>query len=76
MMTCKVWWRRLPGGGCGKGGGRNDKIPLFKVGTAAILPAAEALQFVGGIPKGWQLEPSKEGYGYDLVRRQFMVIIK
>ena len=52
------------------------RIPLFKVGTADMLPAPEALQFVGGIPKGWELKTSKEGYGYDLVRRQFMVIVK
>ena len=52
------------------------RIPLFKVGTAEILPAAEALQFVGGIPRGWHLESSKEGYGYDLVYSTFNIIIR
>ncbi len=52
------------------------RIPLFKVGSSAMLPAPEALQFIGGIPKGWKLKASKEGYGYDLMRRQFMVIVK
>ena len=52
------------------------RIPLFKVGTADMLPAPEALQFVGGIPKGWELRTLKEGYGYALVRQQFMVIVK
>lgn len=52
------------------------RIPLFKVGSSAMLPAPEALQFVGGIPKGWELRTLKEGYGYALVRRQFMVIVK
>ncbi len=55
---------------------RKNRIPLFKVGTADMLPAPEALQFVGGIPKGWKLKTSKDGYGYDLARRQFMVIVK
>ena len=53
-----------------------NRIPLFKVGSSAMLPAPEALQFVGGIPKGWELRTSKEGYGYVLVRRQFMIIVK
>ena len=53
-----------------------ERIPLFKVGTADMLPAPEALQFVGGIPKGWELKTAKEGYGYVLVRRQFMVIVR
>ena len=52
------------------------RIPLFKVGSSAMLPAPEALQFVGGIPDGWELRTLKEGYGYVLVRRNFMVIIK
>lgn len=51
------------------------RIPLFKVGSSAMLPAPEALQFVGGIPKGWELRTLKEGYGYALVRRQFMIIV-
>ena len=55
---------------------RKNRIPLFKVGTADMLPAPEALQFVGGIPKGWKLKTSKDGYGYDLARQQFMVIVK
>jgi hypothetical protein len=41
-----------------------------------MRPAPEALQFVGGIPKGWELRTLKEGYGYALVRRQFMIIVK
>ena len=45
------------------------RIPLFKVGTADMLLAPEALQFVGGIPNGWELRTLKEGYGYALVRR-------
>ena len=52
------------------------RIPLFKVGSSALLPAPEALQFVGGIPNGWELRTLKEGYGYVLVRRNFMVIVK
>ena len=52
------------------------RIPLFKVGSSAMLPATEALQFVGEIPKGWHLESSREGYGYDLVHRYFTIIIK
>ena len=52
------------------------RIPLFKVGSSAMLPAPETLQFVDGIPKGWELKTAKEGYGYDLMRRQFMVIVK
>jgi len=52
------------------------RIPLFKVGTADMLPAPEALQFVGGIPKGWELKTLKEGYGYALVRRHFAIVIR
>ena len=52
------------------------RIPLFKVGSFEMLPAAEALQFVDGIPNGWHLEPSREGYGYDLVHRDFTIILR
>ena len=52
------------------------RIPLFKVGTAEMLPAPEALQFVDGVPKGWYLESLREGYGYDLVRKTFSIIIR
>jgi hypothetical protein len=34
-------------------------------GSTAMLPAPEALQFVGGIPEGWKLKASREGFGYD-----------
>ena len=52
------------------------RLPLFKVGSPEVLPAAEAVQFVGGIPRGWRLEASREGFGYDIVRGGFVIIVK
>ena len=53
-----------------------ERIPLFKVGTADMLPAPEALHFVGGIPKGWNLKTLKTDYGYDLVRKGFTILFR
>ena len=53
-----------------------NRIPLFKVGSLEMLPEADAVQFVDGIPRGWHLEPSKEGIGYDLVHGVFAIILK
>ena len=52
------------------------RIPLFKVGSFEVLPAADEVQFVGGIPGGWHLEPSREGFGYDLVHSGFLIFFR
>jgi len=52
-------------------------IPLFKTGTAAILPAANEIAFAAGTkPKGWKLCKTSDGLGYDLVRTGVMIIVR
>ena len=56
---------------------RGTTLPLFKVGSAEILPAKEAIAFVGGTaPKGWKLASAKEGFGYNLQRAGFSIFVR
>ena len=56
---------------------RDTTLPLFKVGSAEILPAKEAIAFVGGTaPKGWKLASAKEGFGYNLQRAGFSIFVR
>ena len=41
-------------------------VPLFKVGSAEMLPESSAIAFVGTIPDGWELSKSPDGLGYRL----------
>ena len=50
------------------------RIPLFKVGSSEMLPATDVVQFVGGIPGGWHLVPSRNGHGYDLTKSILVII--
>ena len=45
-------------------------IPLFKVGSAAMLPVIENVILTGGtIPEGWVLSPTTDGLGYRIRNR-------
>ena len=52
-------------------------IPLFKTGTAEMLPAENEIAFAAGVNKsGWRLRKTADGLGYDLVRDAFMILIR
>ena len=52
------------------------QVPLFKTGTAAILPAANAVRFVGGRPGSWNLRAVRQGYGYDLRKGGIAIFVR
>ena len=57
--------------------GRTSRFPLFKTGSAEILPAAGAVTFVGGRPPaGWSLTKAKPGFGYDLAGAGFAILLR
>lgn len=52
-------------------------IPLFKVGTAEMLPAIDEIAFTPGVSKGGRkLRKTPDGLGYDLVRDGMTLIIR
>ncbi len=52
-------------------------IPLFKVGSAAMLPAENEIAFAAGFDtKGWRLRKTRDGLGYDLARAGFTIMIR
>ena len=52
-------------------------IPLFKVGSAAMLPAENEIAFAAGFDtKGWRLRKTSDGLGYDLARVGFTILIR
>lgn len=52
-------------------------IPLFKTGTAEMLPAENEIAFAAGVSKsGRRLRKTADGLGYDLVRDAFMILIR
>ena len=54
-----------------------EKLPLFKVGSAEMLPAESAIQFADGTRKGsWSLRKTPDGLGYDLARSGISVILR
>ncbi len=56
-------------------GGR--AIPLFKTGTAEMLPAANEIVFAPGFDKhGWRLRKTRDGLGYDLARTGFAIRVR
>lgn len=57
--------------------GKTGRFPLFKTGSAEILPAAGAVTFVGGKPpSGWTLRNAKSGFGYDLAGAGFAILLR
>ena len=57
--------------------GRTSRFPLFKTGSAGILPSAGAVMFVGGRPPaGWSLSKAKPGFGYDLAAPGFSILLR
>ena len=51
--------------------------PLFKVGSAAMLPAEGEIAFAPGVAKGgWKLRKTADGLGYDLARAGFTIMIR
>ncbi|MBQ9430625.1 MAG: hypothetical protein IJU44_03650 [Kiritimatiellae bacterium] len=51
-------------------------IPLFKTGTAAMLPAEDDIAFASGVGKGGRrLRQTSDGLGYDLIYSGTIVII-
>jgi len=53
-----------------------DKIPLFKVGSAEMLPDVSVAFAAGTKPKGWTLVKTADGLGYDLARSGFSIILR
>ena len=52
-------------------------IPLFKVGSAAMLPAENEIAFAAGFDtKGWRLRKTRDGLGYDLAHTGFTILIR
>ena len=52
-------------------------MPLFKTGSADILPDADAIRFVEGTFKDtWKLRKTSDGCGYDLACVGFSIIIR
>jgi len=57
--------------------GVTGRFPLFKTGTAEILPAASAVEFVGGRPpSGRVLIKPTSGFGYDLGADGFAILLR
>ena len=57
--------------------GVTSRFPLFKTGTAEILPAADAVEFVGGsVPSGRLLLKVSSGFGYDLGSAGFFILLR
>ena len=57
--------------------GVTGRFPLFKTGTAEILPAADAVEFVGGrAPSGRLLLKVSSGFGYDLGSAGFFILLR
>ena len=57
--------------------GVTGRFPLFKTGTAEILPTADAVEFVGGrAPSGRSLIKVKSGFGYDLNPAGFFILLR
>ena len=55
----------------------NSAIPLFKTGSAAMLPAENEIVFAAGVDKGgWKLRKTADGLGYDLARAGFTIMIR
>ncbi len=55
----------------------NSAIPLFKTGSAAMLPAENEIAFAAGVDKGgWKLRKTADGLGYDLARAGFTIMIR
>ena len=51
--------------------------PLFKTGSAAMLPAENEIAFASGVDKGgWKLRKTADGLGYDLARVGFTIMIR
>jgi hypothetical protein len=56
---------------------RKTPLPLFKVGSAEMLPAEGDIAFsAGAVPRGWKLFPAEEGYGYMLQRVGFAIFLR
>ena len=56
---------------------RKVPLPLFKVGSAELLPAKDDIAFSGGkVPKGWKLYPLKDEFGYELKRVGFTLLFR
>jgi hypothetical protein len=52
-------------------------IPLFRVGSAGMLPTASDIRFVDGTkPGGWTLRATSDGLGYNLCRTGLVLIVK
>ena len=57
--------------------GVTGRFPLFKTGTAEILPTANAVEFVGGrAPSGRLLLKVSSGFGYDLGSAGFFILLR
>jgi hypothetical protein len=57
--------------------GVTSRFPLFKTGTAEILPTADAVEFVGGsAPSGRLLLKVSSGFGYDLGSAGFFILLR
>ena len=57
--------------------GVTGRFPLFKTGTAEILPTADAVEFVGGrAPSGRLLLKVSSGFGYDLGSAGFFILLR
>lgn len=54
----------------------SGRIPLFKVGTAEMLPEKSAIAFTDALPNGWELHVTDDGLGYYLVRMGFSVVVR
>ncbi len=54
----------------------NDRIRLFKVGTAEGLPAKGSISLQGGnVPAGWKVVKSADGLGYDIRPVGAMILV-
>ena len=52
-------------------------IPLFKVGSAAMLPVENEIAFAAGFDtKGLRLRKTRDGLGYDLAHTGFTILIR
>lgn len=52
-------------------------IPLFKVGSAEMLPAENEIAFVAGFDtKGLRLRKTRDGLGYDLAHTGFTILVR
>ena len=51
-------------------------VPLFKVGSAELLPEVEDIVFVDALPRGWVLKVTSDGCGYRLSKQAFDIRLR